>query len=867
MHSLLQDLRFSLRLLTKSPAFTVTALLVLALGIGVNTAIFSLVHELAFSARPWPQEKQVVQLYTQDLKKPERFRMFSYPAYQQIRGNSDLFSDVLAHNLTLVGVGEREATRRTFGAIGSANYFSTLQVPLLRGRAFLPEEEKPGAAAPVVIVSYNYWKREGLAADLIGRVIRVNERPYTVVGIAPEGFSGTTSLMGPELYFPLSCYEQLSNDYDATARRTLERADAYNLFLVARFKPGVTGASAEPALQAMAAHFRGQFPVEFKDQTLTSRPLPRLSTSNAPAEESMLTVLGTTLVVMSGLVLLIASLNLANMLLARGMARRKEFAVRLALGGARSRIVRQLLTEGFVLALGGGVLGFVLGSSSTTLLIEAVGRMAPISLFFHGATNPALYAATFGFCTFATLFFALGPALRFSRVDVLADLKEQAGEDTSGIRPGRILPRNLLVVAQLALSLGLLVVAGLFIRGASAAGSIETGFRAEDTLLVELDASLAGYQQDRALPLYRSVTERLAALPGVQSAGIGSVVPFGIISISRGVQLAGVQPAPDAKPATAAEGLAFNARWNSVGAGYFTTIGLPLLRGRVFNTVEADEKGAPAVAIVDEVLARRLFPQGDALGQRIQFAVPGAPTAAGGGGSSSGVNKTIPGKSSSPPAIEIIGIVPATKWELFGDSSNGVIYVPFAQGYQSNIFLHVKTAAVGEDAQRAMIGAVRRELGHSAPGVPVLGIKTFRQHLDSSFQLWVTRVGAAMFAIFGSLAMTLAAVGLYGVKAYAVARRTREIGIRMALGAEPGKVQAMILREGLSTTLLGVGLGLILGLALSQLVKSMVYKVSPFDPVTFLLAPLVLTAAAALACWLPARKATRVSPLVALRSE
>jgi predicted permease len=867
MNALLQDIRFSFRLLAKTPAFTATAVAVLALGIGVNTAIFSLVHELVFSPRPWPQEDQVVQVYTQDEKNLQRFRMFSYPAFQALREENPVFTDVLAHNLTMVGIGEGEGTRRTFGALVSSNYFSTLQVPLARGRTFTAEEEKPGASIPVAIASYNFWKRENFAPDLVGRTVRINERPFTIVGIAPEGFSGTMTLFGPEIYFPLGVYDSLSNDFDATAVRRLDRADAYNLVLVGRLKPGQTSASAEPALKALAAQMRERFPVEHKEQTFTTRPLPRLSTSNAPTEESTLSILGTTLIAMSGIVLLIASLNLANMLLARGTARRKEFAIRLALGGGRARIVQQLLTEGFILALAGGAIGFILGSWSTTGLMQAVGKVAPVGMFFQGATNPALFAATFAFCAIATVFFALGPALKLSRADVLTDLKEQAGEDAPGRRV-RWLPRNPLVVVQLALSLGLLVAAGLFIRGAAAAASVDTGFRAQDTLLVELDASLGGYNQERALPLYRAAHERLAALPGVQSASISSVVPFGMVTLTRNVQIAGVNPAPDAKPATAAEGLAFNARWNSVGADYFATMGVPLLRGRPFNAAEAGHAGAPAVAIIDEVLAKRLWPEGDALGQRIQFAERNAPRADGGGGSSTGASELIQRRPEDAPALEVVGIVPATKWELFGDSSNGVIYVPFAQGYQSNAFLHLRTTApLAGEARQALIDTVRRELRQVASGIPVIGIKTFGQHLESSMQLWIVKIGAAMFSLFGGLALVLAAVGLYGVKAYAVARRTREIGIRMALGAEPGSVQAMILREGLAMTLLGVGFGLLLGLGIGQVVQSMLYRVSPFDPVAFAVAPLVLILTALLACWLPARRATKVNPLVALRSE
>lgn len=866
MNRLLADFQFSLRLLAKAPGFTVAAIAVLALGIGVNTAIFSLVHELVFSPRPWPEAAQVVQLYTQDEKNPRRFRMFSYPVFEQIRADNPVFTDVMAHNLTDVGLGGNEGTRRTFAALVSSNYFSTLQVPLVRGRAFTAEEEKPGAAVPVAIASYNLWKRENFAPDFVGRVVRVNEKPFTIVGIAPEGFSGTMMLLGPEIYFPLGCYELLSNDLGATAQRRLERADSYQLVLVGRLKDGQSIATAGPALQALAARVQEQFPVEHKEQTFIVRALPRLSTSNAPSEERTLAMLGTTLITMAAIVLLIASLNLANMLLARGQARRKEFAIRLALGSGRSRIVRQLLIEGFLLALAGGAVGFLLGAWTTTLLMHTVGQLAPVGLFFQGATNPALFAATFGFAALATVFFALGPALKLSRADVLTDLKEQAGEDRVS-RRARWLPRNPLVVVQLALSLGLLVSAGLFIRAALAAGGVDPGFRADDTLLIELDANLGGYPPDRAQPVYRAAGERLASLPGVKAASIAAVAPFGMVNISRSVQLAGVQPAPDSKPASAAEGLAFAARWNSVGADYFTAMGLPLLRGRAFNAAETDHAGAPAVAIIDEVLARKLFPTGDALGQRIQFAERNAPRAPGGGGSSTGVSEHVSRQAGDAESLEIVGIVPATRWELFGDSSNGVVYVPFAQGFQSNVFFHVRLADPSPAAHEAMVGTIRRELREAAPGVPVFAVKTFRQHLDGSMQLWTVRVGAWMFSVFGVLAMGLAAVGLYGVKAYAVARRTREIGIRLALGAEPATVQRMILRDGLTMALIGAALGLALALGLGQLLRSMLYRVSPFDPVAFTVAPLLLLGVALLACWLPARRATKVDPLTALRSE
>jgi predicted permease len=867
MNTLLQDLRFSLRLLAKTPGFTIAAITVLALGIGANTAIFSVVRELIFSPRPYPDEAQVVQLYTQDTKNPQRFRQFSYPTYQDIREQQTAFAGVLAHTVTMVGVGEGEGSRRTFAAIVSSNYFSTLGVPLVQGRGFLPEEEKPGSAAPVVIASHLYWKKSGFDPHLVGQTIRINERPFTVVGITPEHFSGTMMLFGPELYFPLGDLDLLMGGSEAGTKRTLERRDAYNLFVVGRLKPGVTAAAAESALRALATNLEKTYPVEQRDQTFTTCLLPRLSTSTYPSPEGGdLNLLGTLLLGMAGLVLLVTCLNLTNMLLARGSARRKEIAIRLALGGGRGRIVRQLLTEGLVLSLAGGTVGLVLGLWSSNLLAASLGTHMPVALFFRGGPDPAIFAATLAFCTLATIFFALGPALKLSRGDVIRDLKEQAGEDAVSRR--RWLPRNPLVVTQIALSLGLLTAAGLFIRGALKAGSVETGFKADDTVLVEVDASLGGQDKTRSLQLYRAASDRLAALPGVQSASIASIVPFGFIAINRPVQRAGVKPAPDAKPATAAEGLAFNVRWNSVGADYFTTMGLPLLRGRAFTRIEAESPDSPAVAIIDDVLARKLWPDGDALGQRIQWAENDAPKAPGGGGGNmGGVSNDLANSADDAKSIEIVGIVPATRWELFQKELGGHIYVPFAQGFQSTAFFQIRTAPRAPRADAALFDLIRRELRSAAPGVPVFAVRTFRQHLDANVQLWMVRSGATLFSIFGALALILAGVGVYGVKAYSVARRTREIGIRLALGAEPGAVLRMILREGLIMTLSGTALGFLLALGIGRIFGSMLYQVSPVDPVAFTLAPLVLAVAALLACYLPARRATKIDPLIALRAE
>jgi predicted permease len=869
METLLQDLRYALRQLRTSPGFTALAVITLALGIGVNTAIFSIVREVIFSPRPYPDAEQVVQFYAQDKRQPGNFRQFSYPTYADIREQAAVnaaFSGVLAHDVAMVSVGEEKGARRTGAAFVSSNYFQTLEVALARGRGFLPEEERPGSAVPVAIVSHLYWKKTGFDPQLVGKTIRVNERPFTVVGIAPEHFSGTAMLFGPELYFPLGDYDLLTNASPAEVRRTLERRDAYCLYVVGRLKAGVTPAAAAAALQTVAANLEKALPVDQKDQTLIIRPLPRTRTSTYPTGEDDLGMVGSMLSVLASIVLLVACLNLANMLLARGLSRRREIAIRLALGGDRSRIIRQLLTEGFVLSLAGGVGGSLGGLQASNLLASSLSAHMPVAMFLRGGSDPAVLVATLGFCALATLFFALGPAFKLTRGRVLTGLKERAGED-SAPRSRTWLPRHPLVVVQIALSLGLLTAAGLFIRGALKASSVQTGFKTDPTVLVEADASLGGYDEASSLQLYRTVSDRLAALPGVQAVSIASTVPFGYVTINRPVQWAGARSTPDSHPATAAEGLAFNVRWNSVGADYFVTMGLPLLRGRAFTKVEAEATGAPPVAIIDEVLAKKLWPEGDAVGRRIQWAERGTPTAAGGGSGTMGVSDDIARRAHDPQSVEIVGIVPATRWERFGPGAGGQIFVPFAQGFRSSVFFQVRTTSGAAAADAAFLDLLRREVRVAAPGVPVFTVRTFRQHLDADPQLWLVRSGAVMVSVFAGLALVLAVVGLYGVVAYTVARRTREIGIRMALGARRAEVVTMILREGLIMTFAGVALGLLLALAIGRALSNMLYQVSPADPGAFTLAPAALVATALLACWVPARRAANVHPMTALRYE
>ncbi len=862
------DFKFAWRTLAKTPGFTAAAVTVLALGIGANTAVFSLVHAMLFAPPSYTQPAQIVQVYSQDTKNPKSYRGFSYPTYQDIRGKNSVFTAAMAFNLAMVGVGEKDNTRRVFATIASSNYFSVLGVLPAQGRSFLPEEETPDRNTPVVIVSHSFWKKHGSDPAFLGSQLTVNGRLYTVVGIMPEGFTGTMNLFSCEVWLPLGVYNQVADNFASDNRNALGDRTGTQLLVIGRLKPGLTPATAEPAMKTLAANLEQQFPVEQKNQTFQLAHLSRFGTSDAPHadDEGEMAMLGTLLLGMAGVVLLVACLNLANMLLARGTARRKEIAVRLALGASRWRILRQLLSEGFLLSLMGGAVGFIAALWSADLLVASLGRHMPIDMVFQGGPQPVLFAATFGFCVFGTIAFGLLPALKLSRGDVLADLKEHAGEDT-GRRRWRWLPRYPLVVAQIALSLALLTAATLFIRGAGKAAMVDTGLKTERDFILEVDATLGGRTEAQSRILYSTLESRLTVLPGVQSASIASTVPFGMITLDRRVQRAGRRPGPDEKPATAAEGLAFNAYYNSVGADYFRTVGLPLLRGRDFTAVEATSEKAPAVAIIDEALAKKLWPEGNALGQRIQFAKANAPVAKGGGTKGVSMSSDDAGAVKTDDTIEIIGIAPVVRTDLFQKENGSAIYFPFAQGFQGNVFFHVKFASLAPAQEAAAAEQIRRTVREVDATLPILSLRTFAQHLDANVDLWLVRAGAALFSVFGGLALGLAVVGVYGVKAYAVARRTREIGIRMALGAEPSAVLWMILREAALMLTSGIVLGLLLALATGKLVSGLLYEVGALDPVAFTVAPLVLAAAAFLACYLPARRATKISPVMALRTE
>lgn len=846
---MLHDLRFGLRLLRKAPGFTAAALLLLALGIGVNSAMFTVVHGLIFSPRGFADPERIVQLYTQDRKDPGRYRPFTHAVWRELTDRRDLFAGVLAFNHALVGVQEGTETRRAFGSMVSANYFDTLGVPLARGRPFSAEEERPGAAVPVVIVSHEHWRKTGFATDMLGRSLRINERMYTVVGIAREGFSGTTAVFGPEFYFPLGVYELLENLVVGEERRGLDREDASVLFLVARLAPGVAPGSAGAALDALGRALEARHPVAFKDQTVALGPLPRLGTSSSPRSEGPVMVFGSVLLALAGSVLLIVCLNLSGLLRARAEGRRKEFAVRQALGAGRRQLVRQMCLEGVLLASVGGGLGWLGARWAVGALAAEVEGRLPLTLFALSPGSEAVIAATAALVIGATLAFSVGPALRVARADVLADLKLAADVGAAGRRTPWWRPRQPRVAAQVALSLALLVVAGLFLRMVIGRTGIDHGFRADATVVAEVDASLGGVDETRGLESFRRAEERLRALPGVEAVSVAAIVPYGFVHVGKGVRRDGPAPAPGSKPATAAEGRAFPGTWNAVGAEYFAAMGIRVKEGRAFTALEATQRGAPPVVILDERLARRLWPDGGAIGQFVRFD----------GGLTDG--------EEVGRARQVVGVVGGTQTAYFDEGEEGAVYVPFAQGYFANAFFHVRPAAATPMAAAALVPVVRETLREAAAGVPVFKVRTFRDHADASMEVWVMRLGSVLLSVFAGFALFVAAVGLYSVKAYQVTRRTREIGVRLALGATPAAVRRLVLAEGMATAGFGVAVGLALGVVINRLLASVLEGVGAFDPVVLAGAAALLLAAAAVASWVPARRATRVNPLVALRAE
>lgn len=843
LESLWRDLRFGLRAVRRHPGYSVVAILTLAVAIGVNSTIFALVNGVLLR-QPVPHEPaQVACLFTGSRDAAREFRPFSHAEFETLRANREVFTDTAALAFSYVALGRDEALRRTFAFLVSDNFFSLMGVRPVSGRFFTAAECRPGAGERVLVASHELWQREGGRPDFLGRRLLVNGREHTVIGIAPPGFSGVTALIAPEFWLPFGVFAETTAAF-AEAERVpdLQVPTNYALNLFGRLRAGLSLESARPFLPVLAARLDAlpaADPAKPRELVL-AKPF---GISPVPQDSRALRLLGALLLGMAGVVLLIACLNLANMLLARATSRAPEIALRLAIGASRLQIVRQLVTEGFVLALVGGALGLLLSAGANALLqrlgTSLMGSMS-FNLILPLRPDAFVIAVTFGFCLLATLLFSLVPAWRATRADLVNDLKSTSAESNAGGSWNRFFAgRHLLVMAQMSLSVVLIFAAGLFLRGALRAGGPEIGFQPGGVVLAELDFTLANTPVEEARRRLQRSVETAARLPGVEAAGLASVVPYkneiGPVRVVRA----------DALPAAGSATRGVGALPAAITPGYLPALGIRLIRGRNFSESELREPGANRVCLLDEHLAARLFPGEEAVGQRLRELRPGA------------------------PELEVVGLVARHNQDVL-DKHRPIprLFVPLGQTEDPRLmFLAVRMRQSNETALLAALGQLRQAWREVDADLPVLQLLPFEQYIGKSYNLWMGRLGAALFGVFGGIALLLAALGVYGVRAYAVERRTREIGIRIALGATRRDILALIMKQGAQQTALAVALGLLLSLPLGRALAFFLHEVNATDPILLAAAASVLGGAALCASFLPARRATRISPLRALRSE
>jgi predicted permease len=811
-------------MILKNPTFSAIAVLSLALGIGANTTIFTAVNAVLLNPLPVKDISRLVQMDTVDTKtmvtQANNTKLgLSYPNFQDYERQNQVFT-----GLTCVSGGPLTwsggaVPQRIFGLLVSANYFDVLGVRPALGRFFLPDEEKKLGGNNVAVLSYSLWSNKfGSNVNIIGKTITLNATPYIVIGVGPRGFKGNFTLVPAEMaWIPVSMYTQalagFSRDY-FNDRRFL------GTITVGRLRTGVSLSQAEASLKTIALHLESEYPKDNAGRSVALTPLAdaAVGTDNS----AQIKLAGGLMMGIVGLVLLIACVNLANLLLAQAARREKEISVRAALGASRGRLLRQMLTESIVLSLLAGIVGLVIaygGRSALWSFRPPFIEKNDIDL----ALDSHVLLFTLGVALLTALLIGMAPAIKSAKPDLIEVLK--VGGRGGTVSWTRSPLRSMLVVSEIALAMVALIGAGLFIRSMQNAQRIDPGFESEKLFMMAFDLGALHYEEGRAQEFFRAAVERAKASTGVEAATVASNFPLGG-GFSHTVFPEGQDESTGYRGTLT--------QTDDITPGFFDTLHIPLVRGRVVN--DSDRQNTVQVAVINEAMVKQFWPNTDPLGKRFHF-------------------------FGEPALREVVGVVRNTVVNQIGEQPQPVIYLPITQDFSPAVTLQVRTTGRPE----AVMGTVRGQLQSLDTNMAITNVQTVQEIMRQG--LWAPRMAAGLLTLFGGLALILAAVGVYGVLSYSVSQQTREIGIRMSLGAQQGQVLRMVIGQGLRLAVTGLGLGLLAAFGLTRVLSSLLFGVSAHDPITFGGVSLVLVSAAILACYIPARRATRVDPIVALRYE
>ncbi len=821
MDTFLQDIRHGSRALRKSPGLTAIVAITIALGVGANTATFSLVNGFLIRPLPVPSPGQLAALAIQEKNSPLGAHGFSYPEFtafrQQAADSCEVFGQALARGS--LGLSADGRTDRVAITAVTKNYFSGLEVKPALGRLILPSEGEAPGENPVLVLGYSFWrKRFDGDPSVIGKQVRIDGKPVEIVGVVPKEFHGSFSIFEMDGYVPLSTLFPGGPGNNFWSDRNMRL-----ILAMGRLKPGVGLAKAQSLFDVISQRQAEQFPAS--DKGFSVRVLPERQSRPIPYANNQFLLISALFLMLSAIILLLACTNVVNILMAQASSRMRELAIRTALGGSRARLVRQMLTETMLLASLGGVLGVLLGMWASGLSGSIHPSGWPLQLDF--GFDWAVFAYALGVVLFTGIFVGLTPALNATRADVNKVLHQRNRSDVGG--SGRPRVGWDLMVLQVAGSLTLLIVAGLFVRSLQNAEHIDLGFNQDHVLNVTLDPRENDYNEAQTREFYRELESKVKAMPGIQSASLTSSVPITSFPSGQRIYVENRPVLPD-RPVP-------NILYNRIDPGYFETMSIPVLLGRGF--LDSDNEAAPLVAVINQTMANRLWPGEDPIGRRFSM------------------------KSESGPFLEVVGIVRDSKYQSIAEDAQPSFYIPLEQNYTSFRILQVRSAV----APALLTGQIQREIRDLNPAITVVDVRTMEESLKGATGFFIFRLGASLAAFMGTLGLILAVIGVYGMVSYTAVRRTQEIGIRIALGANPRQILELVVGQGMRIVFIGVFTGLLAAWALTHAMTHLLVGVSPDDPVVYIGVSIVLALVALLACYIPARRAAKVDPMVALRYE